>query len=141
MEFEGRIWKDDKDPGWLVEVPSLNVMTQGVTRKEALFMIGDAIKLLMEDVFGDIEFEITVQDYHKDRIGIGCSDSNLLTAFALRRQRESNHLTIRDAARRLGSSSPNAYARYEQGRIKPTIQKYEKLLHAVNPRSRGLLVR
>ncbi len=37
MEFEGKIWKHKAH--WLVEVSSLNIMTQGKTRAEALYMI------------------------------------------------------------------------------------------------------
>lgn len=47
----------------------------------------------------------------------------------------------REAAKRMGSTSPNAYARYEQGMVKPSFQKYEQLLHAVNPKRKGLLIR
>ncbi len=88
MELEGRVWKDGKDPGWLVEVPYLHVMTQGTTRKDALFMISDAIQLLMEETFEGFEFEIKVTYYGNDLFEISCSDSNLLSAFALRRQRD-----------------------------------------------------
>ncbi len=141
MELEGKVWKDGKDPGWLVEVPYLNVMTQGATKKEALFMIADAIKLLMEDAFEGVHFDIEVHDHGKGVLGVSCSDTNLLLAFALRRQREVNKVTIREAAHRIGSDSPNAYARYEHGKIKPTLQKYEQLLHAVNPKRPGLFIR
>jgi len=41
MEFEGKVWKDGKF--WLVEVPALNVMTQGTTKKEVLEMAQDAL--------------------------------------------------------------------------------------------------
>ena len=33
MEFEGRRWKDGKF--WLIEIPALNIMTQGTTKKKA----------------------------------------------------------------------------------------------------------
>ena len=85
MELEGRVWKDGTDPGWLVGVPYLNVMTQGNTRKDALFMMADAIKLLMEDTFEDVKFEIEIHDHEKDILGVSCSNPNLLLAFALRR--------------------------------------------------------
>jgi len=141
MELEGKVWKEGKEPGWLVEVPYLNVMTQGTSRKNALFMIEDAITLLLEDAFEGITFKVQISDYGDGLFGLSCNDDRLLLALALRRQREMNKVTVREAAKRLGSSSPNAYARYEQGRIRPTIQKYEQLLHAVNPRRRGLLIR
>lgn len=41
-----------------------------------------------------------------------------MLALSLRRQREKSGLTIREAAERLGSKSPNAYAQYEKGRIR-----------------------
>lgn len=138
MELEGRLWKDGSS--WLVEVPYLNVMTQGTSKKNALFMIKDAIKLLMEDAFEDA-FEIFVNDYGNNLFGLSCNDNTRLMAFALRRQRELNKVTVREAAKRLGSNSPNSYARYEQGKVKPTLSKYEQLLHAVNPKRQGLLIR
>ncbi len=116
-------------------------MTQGATKKEALIMIEDAVKLLMEDAFDGKLFDFTVTFYEKDLFGIKCSEDNYLLAFALRRQREMNKISIREAAKRLGSKSPNAYARYEQALVKPTLQKYEQLLHAVNPARHGLLIR
>jgi predicted RNase H-like HicB family nuclease len=50
MELEGKIWKSKKL--WLVEVPSLNLMTQGKTRAEALDMIEDAVTGLIHCYFG-----------------------------------------------------------------------------------------
>lgn len=141
MELEGKIWKGGKDPGWLVEVPYLNIMTQGKTKEDALNMIADAIKLSMEDAFDKSDIDITVNYYGKDLFGVSCTDTNLLLSFALKRQREINKISIREAAKNLGSASPNAYARYETGKVKPTLQKYEQLLHAVNPRRHGLLIR
>jgi transcriptional regulator with XRE-family HTH domain len=42
-------------------------------------------------------------------------------------------LSLAQAARRLGSTSVNAYARYEQGRSTPSIQKLTELFGAVSP--------
>jgi predicted RNase H-like HicB family nuclease len=49
MELEGKIWKNKNH--WLVKVSSLNIMTQGETREEALFMIEDAIIEYMKYYF------------------------------------------------------------------------------------------
>lgn len=141
MELEGKVWKDDKDPGWLIEVPYLHIMTQGKTRKDALLMIEDAVKLMMEDTFEGKEFDIIITSYEKNIFGITCSEPNLLLSFALKRQREMNNITIREAAKRMGSTYPNTYARYERGNVHPTIMKYDQLLHAVNPKSHGLFIR
>ncbi|NJN36281.1 MAG: helix-turn-helix transcriptional regulator [Nitrospiraceae bacterium] len=56
-----------------------------------------------------------------------------MTALFLRRQREKRGLTLAQAAERLQQTSRNAYARYEQGRAVPTVDKLEELLRAVAP--------
>lgn len=133
MELEGRIWKN-KDH-WLIEVPSLNIMTQGETREEALFMIKDAVMEYMKYYFkSEVEgFELDVHDYKKSTIGISANNNKLLLALSLRKQREKSGLTIREVSDRLGSSSPNSYAQYEKGKTKISLDQYEKLLKAANP--------
>lgn len=133
MELEGKIWKHKKH--WLVEVPSLNIMTQGDTRKEALFMIQDAIMEYMKYYFeSEIEeFELNIIDHEKSVIGITASNNKLLLALSLRKQREQSGSTVREVSERLGSKSPNSYAQYEKGRTRVSLDQYEKLLHAANP--------
>ena len=66
MELEGKIWKDGKF--WIVEVPAINVCTQGFTRKEALLMIEDAIKELIFEYFKTANADpliIEILDYEK----------------------------------------------------------------------------
>lgn len=134
MEMEGRIWKDGKF--WLVEVPTLDAMTQGKTRKEALHMIEDLVFEMARSYFNeDIgkDFAITVTDYKKEVIGVSSNDNKILLALSLIKQREKSGSTVREVAERLGSKSPNAYAQYEKGRIRISLDKYEQLLQAANP--------
>ena len=70
MELEGKLRKSGKF--WLIEVPAIEVMTQGHTRDEALAMIADAIEGLVgcyfpEEVKG---FQVTIQEYKKGVIGV-----------------------------------------------------------------------
>ena len=137
MEIEGKIWKDGKF--WLVEVPALDAMTQGKTRKEALAMTEDLVFEMARSYFEDEidkNFSITVVDYKKNIIGITASDNRLFLALSLRRQREKSGSTMREASERLGSKSPNAYAQYERGKTSISIDKYEQLLTAANPSER-----
>lgn len=137
MEMEGKIWKDGKF--WLVEVPALDAMTQGKTRKEALVMAKDLVFEMVRSYFEDEidkNFSIAVVDYKKNVIGITASDNRLLLALSLRRQREKSGSTVREASKRLGSKSPNAYAQYEQGKTSISVDKYEELLIAANPSER-----
>lgn len=134
MEIQGRIWKEGKF--WLVEIPSLDVMTQGKTREDAHFMIKDALFELMVSYFRDEnlkDFELESIDYGKEVIAITSNNTKLLLAFSLRRLREMSGSTVKEAAERLGSKSPNAYAQYERGTTNITIEKYEELLEAANP--------
>ncbi len=134
MELEGKIWKSNKL--WLVEVPSLNLMTQGKSRADAIEMVRDAVMGFIECYFEtemDDDFHIEVVDYKKETIGISSNDNKLLLALSLRKQREKSGSTVREAAERLGSKSPNAYAQYEKGRTRISLEKYEQLLQAANP--------
>lgn len=136
MELEGRIWKEGKF--WIVEVPVIDVCTQGRTRKEAIFMIQDAIQQLLSIYFHlekIIGLKLDILDYNKNQIGIKASDNNVMLSFSLIRQREMSKSTVREVAERLGSKSPNSYAQYERGKMRVTLDQYERLLQAVNPNS------
>lgn len=45
MRFPGKIYKDGKF--WLAEIPILEAMTQGHTRKEALEMVADMVETMV----------------------------------------------------------------------------------------------
>ena len=130
MRFEGRLERDGKF--WLAEVPALDALTQGRSRREALAMVGDLIET-MADRRG---FEIAVHLMGPREFEVGANDLGMLLALLLRRQRERQGLTLAEAAARLGQSSPNAYARYEQGKAMPTVEKLEQLLGAIAPDQR-----
>ena len=99
-------------------------------------MIRDASVGLIECYFeAEIgkKFDITVIDYKKDSFGLTSNDNKLLLALSLRRQREKSGSTVRKTVERLGAKSPNAYAQYEKGRTRISLEQYEKLMHAANP--------
>jgi predicted RNase H-like HicB family nuclease len=126
MRFAGKVWKNGAL--WLVEVPALDVMTQGRTRREALEMIADAI----EGYVDKRGFSMEVHPGEGDAIEVGSRDVAALTALLLRRRRQASGLTLAEVAARLGARSHNAYARYEQGRCAPTVAKLAKLLSVVD---------
>lgn len=104
-------------------------MTQGRTKKEALEMLAD----LVETMVDKDGFTAQVHAAGEDRFEVGSEDVKALVALLLRRKRELSRLTLAQAAERLGIASRNAYARYEQGKAAPTIEKLCQLLHAVSP--------
>ena len=127
MRFEGRIKKDGKF--WLVEIPAFEAATQGRTKREAYEMAKD----LIETMAGKPEFQVTVYPTGRDTFEIGANSIGVLLALLLRRQRERQGMTLSEAAARLGQSSKNAYARYEQGKAMPSVEKLEQLLQAIAP--------
>lgn len=127
MRFAGRVFKVGKQ--WAVEVPLLDVVSQGRTKKDALDMIGDAIEALANRP----GFRVDVYPGSGEYFEVGSTDQARLTALLLRRARQRSGLSLSDVAKRLGSSSVNAYARYEQGRSTPSVQKLTELFGAVSP--------
>jgi len=63
-----------------------------------------------------------------------------MIAFLLRRQRIKHGLSLAEAAERLGAKSLNTYARYEQGKSVPTVEKFNRLLSAVSPEKDFVLI-
>jgi len=127
MRLTGRIWKDGKF--WLAEVPMLDAMTQGRSRSEALRMVSDLVAT-MADRRG---VHVTVFPGERGAFEIGTDNVGALVAVILRRQREKHGLSLSEVAHRLGSRSKTSYARYEQGRSVPTVEKLFELLAAVAP--------
>lgn len=127
MRFEGKVFRDGRF--WLAEIPLLGAMTQGRTRKEALVMIVDWLVTMADrDDFLAVVHPTTGTDFE-----ISGSDAAAMTALLLRRRREASGASLREVAARLGSSSPNAYARYERGDTVPTVDKLDALLKATTP--------
>jgi DNA-binding XRE family transcriptional regulator len=127
MRLAGRIWKDGKF--WLAEVPMLDALTQGRSRPQAFRMMADLVET-MADKKG---LRVAIFPGARGAFEIGSDDAAALVAVMLRRQREKHGLSLSEVARRLGSRSKTAYARYEQGRSVPTVEKLFELLSAVAP--------
>lgn len=127
MRFDGVVYRDGRF--WLAEIPILDAMTQGRTRKQALEMIVDWVEVLVDQP----DFRAAVHLTGRDRFEIEGSDAAAMTALLLRRKRESSGLSLAAVAKNLGARSRNAYARYERGCSVPSIDTLERLLEAVNP--------
>ncbi len=125
MRFAGRVIRFGKF--WAIEVPILDITTQGRTKKEAFEMIADAVEALV----GREGFKVQVFGMKGNEFEIGASDQGALTALLLRRARLKAGLSLEEVASRLGSKSPNSYARYEQGRSVPSVEQLTRLFSAV----------
>lgn len=129
MWIEGRIFKAGKH--WAAEAETLAVHTQGKSRKDAATMLKDAIETLAAD-YG-IALSVHISVGKGGAASIGADYNKAMLAFLLRRQRQISKLTVQDVAKRMGSRSNTAYARYEQGKVEPTLSKLQELIAAINP--------
>ena len=127
MRFQGNVYKDGRF--WLAEIPILDTMTQGYTRKEALFMVED----LLDTLANCPGFTVEVHPGKQGHFEVSSTDTRTMTSLLLRRQRERSGLSLAEVAKRLGAKSRNTYARYERGTSAPTIEKLNELLQAVSP--------
>jgi hypothetical protein len=125
MRVYGRVYRAGKY--WLAEIPLLDAMTQGATRKEAYAMAED----LVEALVGRKGFKARVYRGKAGEFELAGSPTRLLIALVLRRQREASGLSLAEVAHRLKAKSRNSYARYEQGVSVPTIEKLNDLLRVV----------
>jgi DNA-binding transcriptional regulator YiaG len=126
LRFEGKVSRDGRF--WLAEIPLLDAMTQGRTRKEALEMIAD----WLETMVNRQGFQAQVHARGRAEFEVAGSDAAAMTALLLRRLREASRLTLSEVASRLGATSRNAYARYERGDAVPTLEKLDALVKAVS---------
>ena len=126
MRLVGRVFKSGNH--WAIEVPILGLTTQGHSKKDAFDMITDAIEMLVNKK----DFKVEVYPGKNSYFEISSKDIAVFTAFLLRRQRVKHGLTLVEVSRRLGAKSLNTYARYEQGRSVPTIDKFSLLLSALS---------
>lgn len=129
MRFSGKIYKDGNF--WLAEIPILDLMTQGKTKKDAYKMVAD----LLETMIDKDNFKVNVYQKDIETFEVGSSTSRHLVSLLLQRKRLLSGLSLSQVAKRLGMSSSNAYARYERGDSVPSIEKLTNLLHAVCPNS------
>ena len=134
MKLEGNIFKDGKF--WLAEIPLLDLLTQGHSRKEAYVMAKDVVISALNKP----TVKITLEKGPDDTFFISASDSRELIALMLKQLRRKQGFTVRQASAQMGSSSPNAYGVYEQGRSAPTLEKLEELIGVVE-KGRTLLLK
>lgn len=127
MRLRGRFYKSGGF--WLAEIPLLDAMTQGRTRRELFEMVVDLVETLADRP----GFSAQVHPGRNGEFELSASDIQTLVGMLLRRQRERSGLSLADVAERLGAKSRNAYARYERGTAMPSVTKLTELIQAVSP--------
>ncbi|HEX4826062.1 MAG TPA: hypothetical protein VFV19_17320 [Candidatus Polarisedimenticolaceae bacterium] len=125
MRFPGTLTRRGKF--WILGIPAFDAKTQGRTKREALSMTEDLLETMV-DAEG---FKATAYATGPDSFEIEGNKTGVMIRLLLRRQRERHGLKVADVDERLGRK--NAYAPYEYGCFKPTVEKLEQLLQAIAP--------
>jgi predicted RNase H-like HicB family nuclease len=129
LAFEGILKKPQrKEKYWGVGVPLLEIYSQGKSQKDALAMIKDAV----ENAVSEKSFKVEVQMTGDDTFALSASDFGVLLAFMLKQKRIAKDLSFREVSEKLGSSSPNAYSRYEHRDSGMSLEKLLELVGAVS---------
>lgn len=129
MMLVGRIAKEE-GTWWSAEVAAIGAFTQGRSRKDAAVMLADLIETMVDRP----GFKVTVSFLgEQGGVVVEANEPGRLAAQVLKYQREVHRLSLADVAKLLGATSRNAYARYEQGRTVPSLDKLYELLRVVAP--------
>ena len=130
MMLTGLIFK--AGGGWAAHCDIAGVWTQGMTRKEAVENLAEAVELRVDRQ----GFKATVTKLGApgdEAVLIEPSEPGLLAAAILKYQRQRNRLSLADIERALGPANRRSYASYEQGQSEPSLSKFRELLAAVAP--------
>ncbi len=128
MVFEGKIYKHH-GKWWVIEVPILDLMTQGKTKREARLMLKDALQLLINNK----KLKIQLITKGPNTFLLKSNNPTLLLSLFLKRQRASQNISLSEMAKKLNVKSKNAYAQYEQGRSEPSLSKLQEFIAALLP--------
>lgn len=125
MRVEGKTIKTGK--WYAVEIPAMNIHTQGRNLKEAHMMAADAVEALV----GKKGFKAVVHPGEAGYFELGSNDEAAFFALLLKRMREKANLSLADVQKKLGAKSINTYARYEQGSSVPSVSMFARLVKAL----------
>ena len=126
--FRGRVFKSGKF--WLIEIPDLELMTQGYTKEEAYFMLDDLIKSLLDMP----KLKLDIARHKNNTFLLDAKDEEsekALIALMLQRLRRKAGLSLAQMAKLLGARSKNTYARYEHGTSVPSHLMLRRIFRAM----------
>lgn len=140
MLIEANVQKSGKE--WVIDCASFDLMTQGKTKKEAVFMLIDAVKELTEGglILEEYESKSSVVSFYSN-------DPSKILSFSIKRLREAQGLSLREVATLAGDKSQTALARYEKyahneeaGR-KVNNEVFEKYIKAITKDTMEIVLR
>ncbi|HSD90942.1 MAG TPA: type II toxin-antitoxin system HicB family antitoxin [Kofleriaceae bacterium] len=136
MQVVGTLEREDDV--WVANLDVIGVFAGGSTIDEALAQAVSLIELRATrdgrslDGFTPVATVVAAPD-GTQQIVVRSNQPTRLAFIVLRHQRELRRMTLADVADKLGASSRNAYARYEQGASIPSVDKFVEILEVLLP--------
>jgi len=127
MVLRGSIHKEKSY--WVIDVPDLEITTQGRTRREAYEMIQEAIELHVNAK----RFKVRLEPIGRYEFVVSANNTALFLGLMLKRQRQINGLSISDVTKRLKKNTNTYYHQYEQGKATAGIDKLSQFIEVMNP--------
>lgn len=131
--------KEGGQPNWVIDIPLIDSMTQGYTKKEAVSMAVSLVEELLDIYFGDgagKKAKVSASNVKNDSFFIEAEDQNKLVSLILIKQREKHGVTFSELQKRLKAKSTYSYKRYETGKHNITVGKFYELMNAVSPKNK-----
>lgn len=123
MILSGKVHKEDEL--WIIEIPDLEIITQGLNRKDSFKMLNAWFVDYLE--LEDKSYISIIDDKGEDDLLISFDDS--LLPFILKTFREINGFSHEDFRKVLKVDSRSTYGRYESGERSPKITDLQKILN------------
>src|SRR5665647_1814420 len=109
MMLSGLLFKESG--GWSIHCDIIGAYTQGPTRKIAIANLAEVVEMMVErDGFKATVTEIGPIASDEQNVVVDANDPAILMATVLQRLRGRRRLSLADVAKKLGTSSVNAYA-------------------------------
>ena len=134
MKFIGTIHKKVKNEKFhSIEIPDLGIYTQGKNIEDSLNMAKDSLEELLN-------IKVEVKQLEDTTFTITAKNLKPLVARFLSTMRLEAGLTIMEVTKKLGKTSPNFYAQYEQGKSLPSMEMISEFIRVISPETSLLLV-
>lgn len=133
MRIEGKLEKVGK--WWAVDIPLLDLSTQGATKAKAYEMAKDVVETMVDKE----GFSVSIIPAGNNSFIIDTEDTRVLMAFTLQRRRLAKGLSPAEVARRMNESSRTGYVRYENGESQPSVEKFFAILKAIDEENEPVL--
>jgi transcriptional regulator with XRE-family HTH domain len=124
MRLSGKLKKEGKF--WAVESSDLQAYTQGTSKQNALEMMVDWIRSMLDQP----DFKVDIAAYG-NKFAMSFDDPKPILGLLFAQTRAATGLTLQQMVTRIGKGSPPNISQYETGKHDPSFTKAQELVNAM----------